>query len=192
MIAEGRRSLGMRALIAAVALTIFAPVSLADPQADAKIVAEAMMAEETIGASFAVLSNLMVLSLQGEIAKTGRKLNDESAAYLSGRITAELLPEMTSALKVELARIYVDKMSPESLAALSLFLQSEAGKEWLHMQPEIMIELSSVSQRIAEPLGRRIGPKVIGEIQAGTFTEGTPDSVKVELSRVFGKSKAPV
>jgi hypothetical protein len=172
----------MRAVIFSLSLMAFAaPLSLATPREDSQAIVDITVTDELMGASFEALSDLIVGNFQNEAAKKGKILSEDAAKVLGGMMFSEMTPLLASAMRREMADVYMFTMSPKALADLRAFLETPSGREWAAAQPDLTRETSKVAESIALPIATKAVEQMNAAIARGEWPPGTLKSTRAEI-----------
>nr|WP_070959745.1 DUF2059 domain-containing protein [Hyphomonas sp. Mor2] len=157
----------------------------AGPIEDANYIADATFSEEYLGAIMDAMANLMASSITGELARSGITLSVDASQTLVALMMPTLIEGMKDGMRDEIAGVYLDNVSPESLAAYRAFLESAAGVELINSMPEIATVSSQVGERLGHDLGLEAAAEMIQRIQSGDFPAGTSKATRDELVALF-------
>ena len=171
-------------IIAAGALLL--PISAqADPRSDAERIVELIMSEETFAATGDMMAGLMVGSIQNAVRQEGGSLSDAAANNLAEITVDEMMPILEESMKARSADIYLDTLSPDTLAAYRAFLETPAGVEVIAQTGMIMRESEKLGGEIANESIKTVLDGVEARIEANDWPEGTLPSSKKEIRAIF-------
>lgn len=161
--------------------------ALAGPVEDANYIVDATLSDEYLSAIMGAMADLMASSITGELAKSGFTLSEDASQTLVVLMMPSLIQGMKDGLRDEIADVYLDAVSPESLAAYRAFLETTAGNELISALPEITTVSAQVGERLGYDLGLVAAEEMVQRIQSGDFPAGTRKATRDELIALFEK-----
>ena len=167
---------------------IVAPGAAADPVRDAEYIVDKTMTTEQFDIAFAAMADLMLSSIQNELAKQGLSISDEGGKIVVEMMVGEMSARMVEEMRVPLVDVYVNELSPEALRAYKAFLQTEHGREVVAATPNLLAETNRVSELVGGGIATEAVELMLGDMQADNWPVGTPDRLKSELRSLFGVS----
>lgn len=159
--------------------------AIADPQEDARIIAEITQTEETFSAAMDSLSNLMSATIQNEMHKAGKTISPDAARVYAQMLGTSLTEGMMTKMKKPMIDAYIANLSPEALHAYRLFLETDEGREIAATQTVMMQE----GVRIGESVGEKVALGAVGRVTVkiadNEWPADTPPAVQAELKQIF-------
>jgi hypothetical protein len=171
-------------VIAAGALFLQIPAQ-ADPRRDAERIIELTMGEEIFAATGDLMAELMVGSIQNAVRQEGGSLSDAAALNLVQLLMDEMLPILDAGISERSVDIYLDTLTPDTIAAYRAFLETPAGQEVVAQTGTIMRESEKLGGEIANESIQTVLQAVEARIEANEWPEGTLPSSKKEIRTIF-------
>lgn len=159
----------------------------AEPLDDAQYIVDATLSDEYLSSVMDAVANLMASGVSGEMAKNGVRLSEEASQTIVALMMPTFIEGMKVGLRDELVDVYLDYVSPKSLAAYRAFLETPAGLELLRALPEITTVSSQVGEQLGYDLGINAAGDMMKRIKSGDFPPGTSEAVRDELTAVFDR-----
>ncbi|WP_084418351.1 DUF2059 domain-containing protein [Henriciella litoralis] len=157
----------------------------ADPRNDAERIVELTMGEDIFAATGDLMAELMVGSIQNAVRQEGGSLSDAAATNLVELLMNEMLPVLEKGMNERSVDIYLDTLSPDTLAVYRAFLETPAGLEVIEQTGTIMKESEKLGGEIANENIQTILKAVEARIEADDWPEGTLPSSKKEIRAIF-------
>ncbi|MEL6725105.1 MAG: DUF2059 domain-containing protein [Pseudomonadota bacterium] len=159
--------------------------AFADPVEDANYIVDVSLSDEYLSSVMGAMADLMASGIIGEMAKSGITLSDEASQTIVALMMPSLIQGMKEGLRDEIVDVYLDTLSPESLAAYRTFLETPAGIELIDALPEIADVSAQAGERLGFDLGVTAANEMAQRIQSGDFPPGTSEATRNELRQVF-------
>ncbi|WP_198020783.1 DUF2059 domain-containing protein [Roseicyclus elongatus] len=107
---------------------------------------------------------IIASALQNNLRMQGIDLSDPQR--FTEILTEEMLAEFTTRMRAETAPLYLNAFSPEDLAGIVAFYESETGRALLAATPMLTQQGAVIGGRVGTELGQTLGPRIAARLQA--------------------------
>ena len=175
----------MKSLAVSAVFLTATPVTFADPESDARYIVDATLTREYLTVVMGAMADMMSGNMTAELARNGVNISPDASDTMVKMMLPPMLDMMLEGMGDELAQVYLNEMSPESLQAYRAFLETPAGREVISSLPAISAASADVGERLGASMGMHAANEMMANIKSGNYPEGTSESVKSELSALL-------
>jgi len=177
----------MRSVVSALVTGIcLCSAASAEPIDDARAIVNMTIDESQFQIMFDSIGDLMLGTLQNELAKEGETLSDDAGRVYVAMLTGHMVNGLSGKMQEPLAEAYVLNLSPETLTAYRAFLETEAGQEVAATQGIIMQESTKIGEQLAAPVATEAVMAAQADMENGNWPKGTLKSTQKELMDLMG------
>ena len=157
----------------------------ADPEEDARYIADSLYGADVIDVMFRGVGGLMVPMMMGEMQRNGGELSEPASRALTQMMLDALLKRSRIEMTEMYANVYSETLSPEALAAYREFLSTPAGREVAAASARIQADAMMRGEQIGQSLGFAAMEDVILKIESADWPLGTTRAAQEELRSLF-------
>ena len=177
----------MKPVFALIAGACLCGSAIADPIDDARAITSITVNEAQFVAVFDGLGDLMLDSLQNELAKKGQSISDDAGRVYMKMLTGNMVEGLTEKIREPLAQAYAANLTPEALSAYRAFLETEEGLEVAEMLPVLVLESQKIGEQLAPSVAADATRRTLADMDAGIWPDGTLKTTRNELLAMVGK-----
>ncbi|WP_321489496.1 hypothetical protein [uncultured Hyphomonas sp.] len=155
--------------------------AFADPMEDALYIVDTTVNSEQLEIVYAGLGDLMLASLENELAKEGLTITKDAGGVYVKMLTSHMTDAVVEAMREPLAEAYVVNLSPEALAAYRGFLETEAGQEVARNQNTLVKEATKIGENLAVPVATMAVQATKEDMKLGNWPQDTLRTTQNEL-----------
>ncbi len=161
--------------------------TFADAREDAAFIVEMTETEEVFNSAMRAIAELMADSIQNDMRKNGVTISNDAAEVVADMLGQSMAELMVDEMQEPMIEAYLATLSPQTLHAYRLFLETDEGRELAQKQNILLNEGMKIGESIGEKVAMQAVGVMQGNIAEGVFPEGTLPSTKKELERIFAE-----
>jgi hypothetical protein len=138
--------------------------------------------EAQAGAMSSIIRDAMI----AEASRNGLSISDAAASTLTEMMVPRLVTDLGVGMRSELTALYLDALSPGSLAGYRAFLESPAGQEFLAALPQITATSAVIGEQVGADIAEALIEALIEDMANHNWPVNTTPATKRELRGMFG------
>ena len=169
----GRSFLVAGAILVCATMGVVSPAN-AGAREDAAYIASVLLSDEVMATQVNASGDLMVPFMLKTFADEGVILSDASAKVFTDIFLDEFAKVFGDEMRQVFAKAYLLNLSAEELADTRAFLETDSGKAWASVQPEITTDALALGSQAGRRAGQLVVQPVLNRLEAqegAVFTE---------------------
>ncbi len=154
----------MKQLFLVISLSVAPCLAVADAQADAEYIAAQTLTKELFEGALAAQAPILHSAIENDLRKKGITLSNPERFFEI--LVEELIDEFTASMQRQTVPLYLDKFSPEELAAIARFYATDAGQALIQKTPELMIAGAELGRQAGMQAGQNVEERVAVRLEA--------------------------